>query len=83
MFDIRFVVFVDGQCHEFQIGAFYLREEMHGLIEAKIAPGFAQNGFHVFNQQIEFLNIPTDRARNKRRGLRGAWKDTRHLPRFL
>jgi hypothetical protein len=52
----------DRQCNEHKLVGLGLPEESPCLVEAQIAPAFAQFRFHVLDQEIELVNIARDRA---------------------
>jgi hypothetical protein len=67
--DIALVALIHGDGHEFQLAGFGLVKKGAGLLQVQIAPGLTQFGFHVIDQQIEFLNIPGDRGSHDRCGV--------------
>jgi hypothetical protein len=66
---VRFVLGRDGERDENEIVGFGLPEKGARLVEAEIAPAFAELCFHVLDQQIETVNIARDRAGNNGRWL--------------
>ena len=61
------VILIDGQCHEFQGIGIGLPQEHRSVAEGQVAPAFAALGLHVFDEKIEILYIPADRAGHDRR----------------
>ena len=71
------LIHCDG--HEFQRVGVRLRKEGQRLAKAQITPGLTQNRFHVLDQQIEILNVATDRASHDRRRFRRVMHTATHL----
>ena len=81
-FDVLFIFVIDRKGHEFQIFCLRLRKESLGLHEIEVAPGFAQFGFDVIDQQVERLHVAGDGARHDRCGVRFESQASthRHIP---
>ena len=68
--EVGLVLLVHGDGDEFERLRVGLAEEGEGVVDRQIAPAFAEFGFHVFDQEVELLDVARDRARND-----GGWFD--------
>ena len=75
---VFFIGVINGKRNELKRLRFGLVEECQSLGKAKVAPAFAQDRFHVFDQQIEVLDIAADRAGLDWAGICRWIRTTRH-----
>ena len=62
--EVFLIGLIKSQRNEFHRICFRLTEEGQRLCKTQIAPTFAEDVFHVFDQQIEVLNVTAHRTSN-------------------